>query len=44
MKINYETRQIEMTKKESKEASTYGSETYKYLLMIKKDLRNPGRP
>lgn len=37
MKINHNTREIEMTKKESKEAAKYGSETYEKLVNIKKD-------
>ena len=38
MKINYNARQIEMTKKESKEAAKYGSEAYKQLIEIQRDL------
>lgn len=37
MKINYNMKQIEMTKKESKEAARYGSEAYKKLVEIKHD-------
>ena len=40
MKINHSTRTIEMTKKESKAASTYGSDTYKELVAIKRDFPN----
>ena len=38
MKINYNEKKIEMTKKEAKEAAKYGSETYKALIKIKRDL------
>lgn len=37
MTINFNTKQIEMNKKESKEASKYDSETYRQLLLIRKD-------
>ena len=37
MKINYNLKQIEMTKKEAKAASKWNSETYKELMKIKKD-------
>ena len=37
MKVNFEMRTIEMTKKESKEAAKYGSDCYRELIEIKKD-------
>ena len=37
MKINHYAHQVEMTKKEAKEASKYGTDTYKTLVEIKKD-------
>ncbi len=37
MKINYAKKEIEMTKKESKEASKFGTETYNNLVVIKRD-------
>ena len=40
MKIRYERKEIEMTKKESKEASKYGTEAYENLVNIKRDFPN----